>query len=163
MMQNDYSYVPSDADYKAWKHQVFGPLLNPNVVQEINLFLKGASPSQITFKARLIYAMTRLGSYGCTMWLFSDGMRFFPTHLDNGDGRLRYSPTLALTKAIIEFYLIPFFLRTPASRIRLPFYFATTGIGLVFVWNQIRKWLRRIVLGVFPNCREIELGILSHD
>ena len=68
---------------------------------------------------------------------------------------------LALCKALVEFYLIPFCLRTPQSRTRLPGFLAATMIGVWFVWHRLQARLRAAAADVLPACKRLELGTLA--
>lgn len=151
-------------DTKNWKRDVFGYVLRESLIGQINRLIEGEKFDSVSLKALVLFGLTKLGSYGCTMWLFTDGMAdIIPVYYVNGAGERRPSPFLAMLKAVIEFYVIPFCLRTPETIIRLPFYLLTVLMGLTYVMNHIERRLRIAAVMILPYFRYLELGTLAAE
>jgi len=160
--ENLYVSGPADVSAKPWRKQAFGMILSKSILEDINLFILGAPRKALSKKALFIYGLAKLGGYGCTFWLFSDGLsKIFPIHIRRPNGDRRPSPFLAILKAIVEFYVIPYCLRTPQTRMKLPFFVFTTLIGIYFIFRRIEIRLRQFLLGFLPVFKELELGQLA--
>jgi len=155
---------PMDQDLKPWRKRVFGGLLSANTLAQINGLFQGTPLSEASWKTILILGLTKLGSYGCTIWLFTGGLgEVLPTRRRDIEGQARVSPVLAIFRAIIEFYIIPIGLRTPRTRKQLPGFCATTLIGLWFLTRQVEARLRSGFSTLVPLCRRLELGTLASN
>mmetsp|Transcript_390 Transcript_390/g.897 ORF Transcript_390/g.897 Transcript_390/m.897 type:complete len:290 (+) Transcript_390:369-1238(+) len=157
-----YVHGPGDLYARPWRRRTFGCIIPRQTLEDINLFIIGADPKRLSRLALIIYGLIKLGSYGCTFWLFTDGLAdILPTQVIGPNGDVRQSPSLAILKAILEFYIIPFFLRTPQSRLKVPFFFFCSGLGIAFIWSNIHNTIRAFLLRYIPAYRQLELGQLE--
>jgi hypothetical protein len=157
-----YRSGPVDMEAKPWRASAFAPLVSAARLDEINQLIGGRHPRDVSRSSLLLYGLTVLGRYACTAWLFADGMaEWVPIQTVGPDGRLRSSPLLAVIKALLEFYFVPFAMRTPESRARLPLFVASTGVGLWYVVSRVEARLRAYLLELLPRCKRLELGTLA--
>jgi len=151
-------------DKRLWDRSIFGAILSNRLVSEVNTMLeskKGSvSTSGISWKAAMIYGLSNLGYYGCTWWIFSDGLsEALPDHVNNTINR---STSLILLKTFVEFYVIPSCLSVPLSRKKLVLYMIATGIGILFILKKLERKLRKIAIKLVPRFEEFELGRFSN-
>lgn len=100
-----------------WDMHTFQLIFGKAVVEEVNLLLlsrhQKVDPKKLTWRASMVYGFTKLGYYGCTWWLFTDGLsEAFPRNWNQ-------SPLFLFVKAALEFLIIPHCLNTPRSQGRL--------------------------------------------
>jgi len=143
-----------------WDNHTFSVIFGKGIVTEVNKLIESKSNAdcipKVTWRAAMVYGLTKLGYYGCTWWLFSDGLsESLPQHIN---ARINRSSFLVLLKALVEFYLIPCCLVTPSSRRRLLVYSTATIIGILFILKKVENKIRTITIKLFPSFEEFELG-----
>ncbi|GBG28994.1 E3 ubiquitin-protein ligase MARCH2 [Hondaea fermentalgiana] len=164
-VRRDDLYVHGSTNVYAqpWRKRVFGSLMSESILQDINLFIVGGDPHKLSRLALFILGLSKLGSYGCTLWLFTDGLaEVLPVQLPGLEAlHDRPSPAIAILKAVMEFYMFPFFLRTPHTKLKLPFHLGATGIGIGYILARIHNRLRALLLKHWAFYRALELGQLD--
>ena len=139
-----------------WDQNTLGLLFGKGIVGEVNSLIESKhsvdSVGPVTWRAAMVYGLTKLGYYGCTWWLFSDGLsEALPRHVNV---QVNNSSFLVLLKALVEFYIIPCCLVTPSSRRRLVCFVISTLVGLLFISRKIEKKIRKMAIALLPSCEE---------